>query len=64
VALGPSPSWTSAWGECEREIERREAAGEVRSLVYMLDMYTNTVDSVLPWRNIPLPGCWNGTLDR
>ena len=32
VALGPSPSWTSAWGECEREIVRRKVDGEVRSL--------------------------------
>ena len=45
VALEPSPSWTSAWGECEREIGRRTArCGAWYS--YMLELYMYTVDSM------------------
>jgi hypothetical protein len=32
-----------AWGECRREIGRREVDGEVRSLVYVARMYISTV---------------------
>ena len=50
--------------ECERQIGRRKVDGEVRSLVYTLDVYMSTVDSVCLICNIPGPGCWNGTMEQ
>lgn len=36
--------------------------GEVRSLVYTLHVYVNTVDIVFWKCTIAGPGCWNGTV--
>jgi hypothetical protein len=36
-----------AWGECRREIGRREVDGEVRSLVAVDWMYMSTVDGTI-----------------
>ena len=43
--------------ECERQIGRRMVDGEVRSLVYTLHMYMNTVDTVFWKCNVLGPGC-------
>jgi hypothetical protein len=64
VALGPSPSWTSAWGECERERLCGVRRGAELSILYMLELHMHTKDRIVLSRNISVPGCWNETMNE